>query len=97
MRYRPPTPRTFPATTTCARSNSTPDEQEATDEPRSRRCMTSASAGISISPRATAIPSAAQPLDRSMESPVFSVHTVCPRLFASRMVWIVSSGVFVCT
>jgi len=73
------------------------DAVEPTDEPRSRRCMTSASAGISISPRATAIPSAAQPLDRSMESPVFSVHTVCPRLFASRMVWIVSSGVFVCT
>ena len=32
-----------------------------------------------------------------MDSWVCSVHTVLPRLFASRIVWIVSSGVLVCT
>ena len=37
------------------------------------------------------------PLERSIDSWVCSVHTVMPRDFASRMVWIVSRGVFVCT
>ena len=59
--------------------------------------MTSASVGISISPSATAMPSAVQPLDRSIDSWVCSVQTVLPRDFASRMVWMVSSGVLVCT
>ncbi len=97
IRYRPPTPRALPATTTCAWSSSTPDEQDATEEYRSRSCSTSASDGISISPSATAMPSAVQPLDRSIDSCVFSVQTVLPRLLASLIVWIVSSGVLVCT
>ena len=59
--------------------------------------MTSASVGISISPSATAMPSAVQPFERSIDSWVCSVHTVLPRDFASRMVWMVSSGVLVCT
>ncbi len=59
--------------------------------------MTSSSVGISISPSATAMPSAVPPLERSIDSWVCSVHTVLPRDLASRMVWIVSSGVLVCT
>ena len=59
--------------------------------------MTSASVGISISPSATAMPSAVHPLERSIDSCVCSVHTVFPRDFASRIVWIVSSGVLVWT
>ena len=43
------------------------------------------------------MPSAVVPLDRSIDSWVCSVQTVLPRLFASRMVWMVSSGVLVCT
>ena len=97
MRYRPPTPRALPTTTTWAWSSSTPEEQDATDENSDRSCITSASVGISISPSATAMPSAVHPLERSMDSWVCSVHTVFPRLFASRMVWMVSSGVLVCT
>ena len=97
IRYRPPTPRALPTTTTWAWSSSTPDEQDATEEYRSRLCITSASAGISISPSATAIPRAVHPLDRSIDSWVFSVHTVLPRCLASRIVWMVSSGVLVCT
>ena len=60
-------------------------------------CITSASVGISISPSATAMPSAVQPLERSMDWWVSSVHTVFPRDLASRIVWMVSSGVLVCT
>ena len=59
--------------------------------------MTSSSDGISISPSATAMPRAVQPLERSIDSCVCSVHTVSPRDFASRIVWMVSSGVLVCT
>ncbi len=59
--------------------------------------MTSSSDGISISPSATAMPSAVQPLERSIDSCVCSVQTVSPRLLASRIVWIVSSGVLVWT
>ena len=97
MRYRPPTPRALPTTTICARSSSTPDEQDATDEYSARLCRTSPSDTASISRSAIAIPSAVVPLDRSIDSWVCSVHTVAPRAFASRMVWMVSSGVFVCT
>ena len=97
IRYRPPMPRALPTTTTWARSSSTPEEQLATAEYSDRSCSTAESAGMSISPSATATPSAVAPLDRSMDSWVFSVHTVCPRLLASRMVWTVSSGVLVCT
>ena len=43
------------------------------------------------------MPSAVQPLERSIDWWVSSVHTVFPRDLASRMVWIVSSGVLVCT
>ena len=59
--------------------------------------MTSASVGISISPRATAMPRAVVPLDRSIDSWVCSVQTCLPRALASRIVWMVSSGVLVCT
>ena len=59
--------------------------------------MTSSSVGISISPRATAMPRPVVPLDRSIDSWVCSVQTSCPRDLASRIVWIVSSGVFVWT
>ena len=43
------------------------------------------------------MPRAVQPLERSIDWWVSSVHTVLPRDLASRMVWIVSSGVLVCT
>src|SRR5918995_3974551 len=76
IRYRPPTPRTFPTTTTWAWSSSTPDEHDATVEYRPRSLMTWASEGISISPRATATPRPVQPLDRSIDSWGCSVHTV---------------------
>ena len=59
--------------------------------------MMSASVGISISPRATAMPRPVVPLERSIDSCVCSVQTWWPRDFASRIVWIVSSGVLVCT
>ena len=59
--------------------------------------MTSSSEGISISPSATATPSAVHPLERSIDSWVCSVQTVCPRRFASEIEWMVSSGVLVCT
>ena len=59
--------------------------------------MTCSSVGISISPSPTAMPSAVHPLERSIDSCVCSVQTVFPRLLASWMVWIVSSGVLVCT
>ena len=73
------------------------EEQEATAEYSERSCMTDPSSGIWISPSATAMPSAVQPLDRSIDSCVCSVQTVCPRDFASWIVWMVSSGVLVCT
>src|SRR5260370_42604495 len=92
MRYRPPMPRTFPATTTCARSSSTPDEHEATAEPSARLRMTSLLAGIAISPRAKAIPSAAVPLDTSMDSPVFPGQTLWPPPAPARVVGIVGRG-----
>ena len=43
------------------------------------------------------MPSAVVPLERSIDSCVCSVQTVWPRLLASRIVWMVSSGVFVWT
>ena len=43
------------------------------------------------------MPRAVQPLERSIDWWVSSVQTVLPRDLASRMVWIVSSGVLVCT
>ena len=86
-------PRTLPTTTTWARSSSTPEEHEATEENSDRSRITSASVGISISPSATAMPSAVQPLETSIECRVSSVNTSLPRLLASRMVSIVRSGV----
>ena len=97
IRYRPPMPRALPTTTTWARSSSTPDEQEATEENSDRSRIMSASVGISISPRATAMPSAVQPLETSIECRVSSVKTSWPRRLASEMVSMVSSGVLVWT
>src|SRR5258708_38598995 len=94
MRYLPPMPRTFPATTTCARSSSTPDEHDATAEDSARLRMTSLSAGIVISPSAAAMPRGAVPLDTSMDSPGFSVQTLCPRLVAARIRWVGHNGGF---
>ena len=87
----------LPTTTTCARSSSTPDEHEATEEYSDRSRSTSLSAGIVDLAKATAMPSAVPPLETSIEIRVSSVNTSCPRLFASRIVSIVSSGVLVCT
>jgi hypothetical protein len=57
----------LPTTTICARSSSTPDEHEATEEYSDRSRMTCSCVGISISPRATAMPSAVVPLERSID------------------------------
>ena len=43
------------------------------------------------------MPNAVHPFDRSIDSWVCSVHTPLPRDLASRIVWMVSSGVLVCT
>ena len=49
--------------------SSTPDEHEATAEKSDRSCMTSASVGISISPRATAMPTSRRSGRRAACSP----------------------------
>ena len=59
--------------------------------------MTCSCFGISISPSATAMPSAVVPLEMSMEPCGSSRMVVWPRSWASRIVSIVSSGVLVCT
>ena len=87
----------LPTTTTWAWSSSTPEEQDATAENSERLFITSSLVGISISPSATAMPRPVVPLDRSIDSWVWCVQTDLPRDSASRMVWMVSSGVLVCT
>src|SRR3569833_2803881 len=90
-------PRTLPTTTIWARSSSTPEEQEATEEYSDRSLWICSAAGISISPRATATPSAGVELEMSMDFSVSSVTTSCPRRLASLIVSRVSRGVLVRT
>ena len=76
MLKRPPVFGALPTKTICARSSSTPDEQEATDEKSERFLPMSSAGGYEISPSATAIPSAAVPFDRFIDSSGSSVTTV---------------------
>ena len=96
-RKRPPTPGALPTTTIWARSSSTPDEHDATLENSARSCPIASAAGVSISPSATAMPSAVVPLERFIDSSGSSVTVSSPRPRASSMVAIVSSGVLVWT
>ena len=60
--------RLLPSSTICAWVSSTPEEQDATDEYRSRSLQICSACGIVISPSATAMPSAVVPLETPIES-----------------------------
>ena len=72
-------------------------EQLATEENSDRSLWICSVFGMSISPSATAMPSAVVELDTSIDLRVSSVQTSLPRRLASVMVSRVSSGVLVCT